>query len=187
MKKLILLVSISILLFSCRQTRDVTEGYIKNQIQTHKPGETENISIKPIYTWQTPFSDAIYTVEFTGYSYKGTQKLVIGSDRLTIGRGLPVLKETEFAVLTVSECEQVIKEIQKGCDYIWKQKINALETYYIDYTPNEKIFFSIEEKLGERTMVQIWIAERKYSLPYKTLIKKLNKFLEWQSKSTHLF
>lgn len=171
---------------SCMQTRNITEEYIKNNIEDHKPGSISSIRTYSIYKTQTTTSTTRY-LELTGYKYKGQKGLVIGAD--LYGRssapltGLPVDQvRVTYVVLSEEQCRQILdNEIVIKTELKNAPKAVVYEEVYSDYSVTEDVFISYRKTMNRSTptAIDIWVDGHKYSIPGAAFKKKMRKFLSY--------
>lgn len=171
---------------SCMQTRNITEEYIKNNIEDHNPRSTSSIRTYSIYKSQTTTSTTRY-LELTGYKYNGQKGLVIGAD--LYGRsgapltGLPIEQvRITYVVLTEEQCRQMLeKEVVIKGELKSAPRATTSEEAYSDYTVTEDVFISYRKTASRSnpTYIDIWVGGHKYSMQGASFKKKMKKFLSY--------
>ena len=177
---------LALLCTSCSQTRSITEHYIKNNVEEHVPKERSAIRTYSIYKSMVSSTSATY-LELTGYKYKGTKGLVVGADRYYRYRakltGLPVEgAEVTYVVLSVEECEALLaKEAVLQTAIKIAEKARTGEEVYEDYTVKEGFFISYRKYPGtsKPMKLDIWVDGFKYTVPARTFVNKLKKFMAY--------
>ena len=192
MKNISLIICLTILLIGCGITpRLGTEGYIKNNIETHLVNEFSEIQTFTIFQGDIVGVEGKGGgyIELVGYKYNNEEGLVISSDKGGIQKKSGVIKPegiTKFYnVLSLNDCKMIIEKYevlkQKGEDSLKKRKKN--NTLYFDYTISEDLFISIEHvnkgMSDYLTILHFWIQGQKYSLNSYQIIDDLTSFINW--------
>jgi hypothetical protein len=172
------------ILFSCRQTRYITEQYIKTEIEDHKTNTYSQIRTYSIFKGVTTSRQQY--VEFTGYKYNNQKGLVIGADRVYALRERFPNEQAKMIVvdyieLTVDECKQIIENYDKLVAQLTSEKPKMHEEIYADFTVNQNLFISLRKagEPNELLYIHLWINKEKYSLSTYTLMRKLKEFLKY--------
>lgn len=110
---------LSILLYGCSllftgcvlETRNMTEKYIKTNVEVHKNGEFSSISTYSIYK-SYPSSYSSSYLEFTGYKYGSKKGLIIGADKYYLDREKfkgdnTTIAKVVYIELTIPECQAI--------------------------------------------------------------------------------
>jgi hypothetical protein len=174
----------ALLSLSCTQTRYITERHIKTEIEKHVEGETSTIRTYSIYKGNS-LDGAVY-LEMTGYRYKDKKALLIGADRYYLARPKfkndpTIILEYSFIELTFAQCKAITENYKGIQQKAISENPRKGEEIYHDYTVSKDMFISFKNKRGQRAgdIINLWIKGEKYQINTKTLISKLNKFLEY--------
>lgn len=192
MRKYPFLLVISILTFlqlSCRSARYITEQYIKNNIEEHKPGSSSSIRTYSMFKGNT--ANAGRYVELTGYKLNSRKGLVIGADRSYITKKVTgrtaVYTETETYIdyihLSFEQAKSILVNYQVLQDLTKREKPRSSEEVYHDYTVSEECFISFRKSgNGDGSGIEyinLWIKGEKYRLNTRQLVAKLKRFSEY--------
>jgi hypothetical protein len=185
--KYIFIIGISILFSSCLVPRDITEQYIKNNIEKHEVGKADN---SLTYTIFKGFAlDHTSYLEITGFKQGGEKKLVIGVDkyynlRPKFSGEQAVLAEIYYLELNMAEFDLFYNELIKLKERAASQTAGKNETSYMDFTITPNFFIS-SSKFNTTSPgmfnVDLWINGDKYVIPTNVLISQLKKFKNWNS------
>lgn len=172
------------ILSSCRQTRYITEQYIKTEIEDHKINTYSQIKTYSIFKGVTTSRQQY--VEFTGYKYNNQKGLVIGADRVyALRERFPneaaKMVVVDYIKLTEEECKQIIDNYDKLVAQLTSEKPKMHEEIYADFTVNQNLFISLRKagEPNELLYIHLWINKEKYSLSTYTLMRKLKEFLKY--------
>lgn len=179
-------ITVLLVLSSCRATRNITESYIKNNVEQHREGEFSSIKTLSLFKGITYKGDAY--LELTGYKYAGKKALIIGADKYYNARKKFIGDETMIAKimyieLSVEQCEAIIMHYKTLRENLRSDKPVFTEEVYHDYTVSKDLFISFRRtKTSASTGVgymNLWIRGEKFSMAPNTLIYKLEKFLKY--------
>ncbi len=178
------LIIFSFFMFSCSmQTRYMTEKFIKTNIEVHK--EKGFSSIKTFSIYQSNPSYNFY-LEFTGYKYKNKKGLVIGADKYYLARqkfigDKSVFAEVTYIELSLDECKSILENYQMLLNKISAEHPRNNEEIYHDFTVNKDLFISYRKSYSDYYAMDIlfWIKGEKYIVSTKTMINKLQKFMDY--------
>ena len=188
---IIYFILISPFFFGCKQTRSITENYIKTEIQPHKSGELGTIKTYSIYNKIS--KDRSSYLEFTGYKMNGTKGLVIGADKYYSIRPKfegeqAKLSVITYIVLTEIECNLIMQNYILMLSLSNEDRPIKNEEIYQDYTVNKDLFISVHKRfmegdeeggLMDPDLVYFWIQGEKYSISSTQLFSKLKLFLKY--------
>jgi hypothetical protein len=186
MKKAILLSSLVmvIVLTGCMQTRYMTEKYIKTKIENHKENEFSSINTYTIFKG-TSYSGGAY-FEMTGYKYASSKALVLGADKYYMARqkfkgDQTILADITYIELSLDQCKDIITNYKVLQNKIKVEKPKMSEEIYHDYTVSKDLFISYRKSAGNSNIeyIDFWIQGEKYRILTQTIIKKLNKFINY--------
>ena len=186
MKKIILLHSVllTFVLTGCMQSRYITEKYIKTKIENHNEGEFSNIKTYTIFKGN-PYGGGAY-IELTGYKYANSKALVLGAYKYNIARqqfkgDRTVITDITYIELSMAQCKDIVTNYKILQDKIKTEKPKMSEKIYHDYTVSKDLFISYGKSSGSstKTYIDFWIQGEKYRLSTRTIIKKLNKFINY--------
>jgi len=168
---------------SCNvSTRQITENYIKTEIEDHFVGEQHLSSIHLIFQ-RTLVDNSQDYVELAGYIGETEKKLIIAADKIYKQRAKfkgdqSLLQEVAFIELTENECKAILKNNKSLFDEINKAEINSRkEKMYSDYTVNENMFVSFSKRKNSKIAYHIWLYGTKYNINAKTFDESLVNFL----------
>ena len=182
--KISAVILLATLLNGCTQTRYITERYIKTSIESHELGKYSNIKTFPIF--KRVLNGGKAYLELTGYKYANNKALVIGADKYYSER--PKFKGDEsisaqitFIELNIEQCQAIVSNYKILQDKIKAERPKINEEVYHDYSVSKDLFISYKKSRGSSTVTYInfWIKGEKYRVPTKTIINKLNKFLDY--------
>ena len=185
MKKSILLFSIVVifLLTGCMQTRFITEKYIKTNIEIHNEGDFSTIKTYSIFKGIS-YGGSGY-IELTGYKYGNKKALVIGADKYYLARpnykgDLSKVAVITYIELNLDQCKSILDNYGILLDKLDNEKPRTNEEIYHDYTVSKDLFISYRKsKAGDPTFISFWIQGEKFSTTTSTIMKKLEKFMEY--------
>ncbi len=173
-----------ILLSGCLQTRYITERYIKTNIENHKEGNFSSIKTYSIFQGAS-ISGGSY-LELTGYKNGSTKGLVIGADKIYAARqkfkgDQTLLANITFVELSLAQCKSILDKYKLLQEKIKLEKPIINEEIYSDYTVSKDLFISFKISKINRsvTFIDFWIDGEKYHVSTKTIMKKLNKFINY--------
>ncbi|RYY17277.1 MAG: hypothetical protein EOO04_25665 [Chitinophagaceae bacterium] len=122
----------------------------------------------------------------TGYRYKDKKALLIGADRYYLARPKfkndpTIILEHSFIELSLGQCKAITENYKGIQQKAISENPRKGEEIYHDYTVSKDMFISFKKKRGQRAgdIINLWIKGEKYQINTKTLISKLNKFLEY--------
>src|ERR1041385_607190 len=135
MKKFLFII-FSVFLFSCMETRYMTEQYIKTEIEKHKVNDFSSIKLYSIY--QSGIVNGTY-LEFTGYKYKSEKGLVIAADRYYLARqrfrgDITRFAEVTYIQLNSEQCQAILDNYETLEEKIGKSNPASNEEVYQDFT-----------------------------------------------------
>lgn len=185
MKKTFLLTSVVLifLLTGCMQTRFITEKYIKTNIEIHKEGDFSTIKTYSIFKGIS-YGGSGY-LELTGYKYATQKALVIGADRYYLAKPIYKGDQTIVAAITyielnLDQCKSITDNYKILLDKIENEKPRNNEEVYHDFTVSKDLFISFRKtSSGNPTYIDFWIQGEKFSIATMTIMKKLDKFLNY--------
>ena len=186
MKKTILLSSVllAFLLTGCMQTRYITEKYIKTKIENHNEGEFSTIKTYTIFKG-TSYGGGAY-LELTGYKYANSKALVLGADKYYMARqkfkgDQTLIADITYIELSMAQCKDIITNYKILQDKIKSEKPKMSEEIYHDFTVSKDLFISYRKSSDSSTdsYIDFWIQGEKYRISTQTIIKKLNKFVNY--------
>jgi len=183
--KFILFFGVTIFLSSCLAPRDITEKYIKNNIEKHEVGKADNALTYTIFKGYD--LDHSSYLEITGFKQGNDKKLVIGVDkyfnlRPRFSGEQAVLAEVYYLELSMAEFELFYNELIKLRERATTQTAGKNETSYMDFTITPNFFISSSKyntKSPAMFDVDLWINGEKYVIPTNVLISQLKKFKNW--------
>lgn len=183
-KSLILFaVFVAFVLSSCMQTRYLTEKYIKTNIEQHKVDEFSSIRTYAIFKGAT-VGGSTY-LELTGYKYESKKALVIGTDdyyaaRKKFKEDQTIVAGIAYIELTAEQCKAILDNYKVLLTKIKAEKPKRHEEVYHDFTVSDDLFISYSKSVGRaESCIHFWILGAKYSIATNTIIKKLNKFMDY--------
>jgi hypothetical protein len=175
---------LTIMLSSCMQTRYITEKQIKNNIENHKENEFSTIRTYTVFKG-TSYGRGSY-LELTGYKYDNKKALIIGADKYYMARKKfqgdnTVIADITYIELTLSQCKSILENYKVLQDKINKEKPKMNEEIYHDYTVSDDLFISYRKSSGSSsvTYIDFWIKGEKYRVSTITIMKKLEKFINY--------
>lgn len=185
MKKIFTVTIILVLLLSsCMQTRQITEQYIKNNIEKHQENEFSTIRTFSIFKGKS-FGGSAY-LELTGYKYKNSKALVIGADKYYMARqkfqgDKTVIADITYIELTLPQCKAIMDNYIVLQEKLKTEKPKMSEEIYHDYTVSEDLFISYRISKASKSVayIQFWIKGDKYRVSTTTIMKKLEKFINY--------
>lgn len=178
---------ITLVMAGCKQTNYITEYYIKNMVEKHVPGNQSTIKCYSIYqgTSQTNKNASSY-IEFTGVKYQDMKKMIIGTDIRSVSHsmlksGAVVTSEPTYLILDLSECISIIANYNLLIDAIKPEHPLPSEEIYHDYTASSDLFISFRKSIGHpnANTIDVWVAEKKFTVKTKKFIKKLKRFIDY--------
>jgi hypothetical protein len=182
-RKNILSIALFLMLMpSCMQTRYLTEQFIKTKIEEHNDREFSSIRTYSIYQSSSSFK---FYLEFTGYKYKERKGLVIGADKYYLARqkfpgDKTIMAAVTYIELNMEECKSILDNYE-----VLQQKINnetpyGSEEVYHDFTVNKDLFISFRKSVyGTSTTINFWIRGEKYIVFTRTMLIKLQEFMNY--------
>ncbi len=186
MKRTILLstVLLALMLSSCMQTRYITEKYIKTKIENHNEGEFSTIKTYTIFKGTSSGGGAY--LELTGYKYANSKALVLGADKYYMARqkfkgDQTIIADITYIELSLTQCKDIITNYKILQEKIKAEKPKMSEEIYHDFTVSKDLFISYRKSSGSSTVsyIDFWIQGEKYRISTLTIIKKLNKFINY--------
>jgi len=179
MKSSLILGLIILGIASCKNL-DLTENYLKNNIQHHKVGAYSTVKYR-LYSRNIGAKSNV-KVEILGYKYEDTKGLLIGAvnkiNLKTQYQNIVVLSNKKVIELTVKECELIIAkkdEINKKFNAI-KTKKNENKT--IDYTVNNQFVIGYSlNSINSNIIIDLWIKGEKYTVDETYFYSILNQFI----------
>lgn len=182
--KPLIVVMFSLLYFtSCNvSTRQLTEQYIKTEIEDHIIGEQHYSSIHLIYQRALVNNGEDY-VELAGYVGENEKKMIIAADKFYKMRAefkgdKTLLQEVSFIELTEDDCKAILKNNRSLLSEISQAKSNSKkEKMFSDYTVNENMFVSYSKRKDNNVIYHIWLYGVKYNISSKTLNEAIEEFL----------
>ena len=198
MKKITLIFLLSLTFCSCRQTRYLTEQYIKTNIEEHPDNEfsrleTYSIFQKHLHNQSGSFKGFAY-LELTGYKHKGKSGIVIGAEKYHFtGKKLfkmlllssPVETNITYLNLDLSQCKALLsnyKELKQKIKterpkpfVVIYQDFNASKDFYISYRAGDDPIF----RRPKTHYIDFWIKGEKYHLQTRIFMKKFMKFMTY--------
>lgn len=178
-------ISIALILSSCKVTRNITEQYIKNNIEVHSIGQQQNSTTYTIFKGYS--MDYNSYLEMTGFFQGKDKKLVIGVDKYYKLRPKYTTDQTVLAkiyYLELNETEflafynELLKLQSRRASLVARKN----EEVYADYTVKSDFFISARKTYGASPnmfYVNLWINGEKYEVQTKLLISQLEKFKNW--------
>lgn len=169
MKKYILFIIGTLTIQSCTVvsavSSNVSEGFIKNNIQQHIPNEFNAMNLKTIYK-----SVGFEFVAFKAESRKGM--LVRGNKYYNLPKKVEsqsiIRQEYDFVVLNIDELEDVLSKLSSLSEKIEVKNVkhpNVEE--YVDYTVSDDFFISYRKDVATYEVpriIQLWISGLKYTI-----------------------
>lgn len=182
--KPLIVVMFSLLYFtSCNvSTRQITESYIKTEIEDHIVGEQYYSSIHLIYQRALVDNSQDY-VELAGYVGENEKKMIIAADkiyrlRMEYKGDRTLLQQVAFVELSEDECKAILKNNRSLLSEISKAETKSKkEEMYSDYTVNENMFVSFSKKRNSKIAYHIWLYGVKYNISSRTLNESIEEFL----------
>lgn len=172
------------LLSGCIQSRYMTEKYIKSNIEQHTEGDFSSIKTYSIFKGKT-YGGVAY-LELTGYKYNSSKGLIIGADRYYLERqkfrgDKTVIAEITYIELTKQQCIDIVTNYKILQDKLKSEKPRASEEIYHDYTVSKDLYISYRKSSvsSSTTFINFWIKGEKYPIATSTIIKKLEKFINY--------
>ena len=175
------------LFIGCKNTRYLTEVYIKNHIEQHVPGEQSTIKTYSIYQGRSIANkkSSAY-IEFTGCKYEGRRSLIVGADQYYILRNtmrgdMTLLKEPTYVVLDVDDCLTIVNNYNALQKQLASEHPIRHEEIYHDFTVTDNLFISFRRApcyRGKR-FIDVWVHEDKYTIKTRKFIKKLKRFINY--------
>lgn len=174
MKKYLLFTIATLILQSCRVSSDVSEWFIKTQIQEHITSEFSMMNLSSFY------SDNF--LELVGYNTESESGLLIKATSIsgvkTIVNNKPVLhQEHYFKTLSINQIEEILDilpELLSEIDSVNLESKGVLE--YVDYTVDEEFFISYCKDYYSYEMdLYLWLAGEKYRIS----TDKFKESLQW--------
>jgi len=182
--KVLIVLMILVGFTSCQATRNITEEYIKNNIEIHEVGKPSSIKTYTIFKGYS--QDMSSYIELTGFKQGNEKKLIIGVDkyyklRPTFNGEQAIKAKIYYLVLNENEFKLMNKEIQN-----LESRYNALtadrnEEAYVDFTIKDDFFISGRKtkQLPRFTYLDLWINGKKYTITMFTIKQKLPLFESW--------
>lgn len=183
--KILLFIGVVLFFSSCMVPRNITEQYIKNNIEKHEVGKPTN---SLTYTIFKGFAlDHTSYLEITGFKQGGEKKMVIGVDkyynlRPKFSGEQSVLAEIYYLELNMSEFDLLYSELKHLKERAASQTAGKNETSYMDFTITPNFFISSSKFYTTSPgmfNVDLWINGDKYVIPINVLINQLEKFKNW--------
>jgi len=183
---------ICLLLNSCRQTRYLTEQYIKTTIEEHPENEfsrleTYSILQKRLHNQSGSFKGFAY-LELTGYKQKGKTGMMIGAEKYHFkGNRLmrlvtaPPEKEVTYINLDLNQCKALLSNYKELKEKILAEEIKPYMMVYHDFNASKDFYISHSVEVGKPTTkyIDFWIKGEKYTLKTKKFIKKFQQFMKY--------
>jgi len=186
MKKLIIFLGSFCLLIvsSCEEGHNITERYIKNNIETHTDGNFSAIKISSIFA-ATSLDGAAY-IEFTAYNFNNLKGLIIGADKHYADRhrsnsGMAMLPPANFVQLNQDQCKAILDNYKSLLQKLNGDRAKYDETVYEDYTVSKDLYISYSKGgngFGNISM-SLWVKGEKFTMPTSALVNALNKFIKY--------
>ena len=172
---------------SCKQSGYITEYYIKNKVEKHVPGEQSTIKTYSIYQGTSkPNKNASSYIELTGIKYHDMKKLITGTDIQPVGKvnlssGTFVVSAPTYVMLDLSDCNSIVSNYHQLQDANMKEQPIPSEEIYHDYTASTDLYISFRKAIGHsgNNEIDIWVAEKKFTVKTKKFINKLKRFIDY--------
>jgi hypothetical protein len=182
-----LLVIISLFGFSCKNTRYITEAYIKNNVQEHPVDTKTSIKTYSIYQGMSKNDKNASTyIEFTGCKYNDTKKLVIGADNNyhaggLLSRNIQAVVVIDYLVLNMSQTLAILSNYNELREMMRSESPIKDEEIYHDYSVSDDFYISFRKAIGRPGIktIDVWVKGNKYPIKTKKFIKKLKKFINY--------
>ena len=186
----------SSIFISCRQTRYLTEQYIKTNIEEHTDNEfsrleTYSIFQKHLHNQSGSFKGTAY-IELTGYKHKGKSGIIIGAEKYHFnGRRLfklisaPPETNTTYINLNLNECKALLSNYKELKQKIKTEKPKPFVVIYQDFNASKDFYISYRAgynpifKIPQTMYIDFWIKGEKYHLKTRTFMKKFMKFMKF--------
>lgn len=189
LRKIILAFSILVFSIGCKQTRYITERYIKTGIETHKETEFSSIKTYTIYkgtAYGASGKAGPSYIELTGYKYENNKGLIIGADKYYSDRKKFAEDQTQITAysyieLSLSQCQAIIDNYKLLVNKIKKEKPGKYEEIYHDYTVSKDLFISYRKTVLKTTVnyIDLWIKGEKYTISTDKIIDNLDRFIKY--------
>ena len=191
-KRLSLFLFICSLLVSCRQTRYLTEQYIKTNIEGHTENEfsrleTYTILQKRLRNQSGSFKGFAY-LELTGYRHSGKTGMVIGAEKYHFkGNRLlrlitaPPEKDVTYINLDLNQCKALLSNYKGLKEKILAEKTKPYMVIYQDFNASKDFYISHSVELGKpkTKYIYFWIKGEKYCIKTRVFMKKFMNFMEY--------
>ena len=170
---------------SCQVTRNITEEYIKNNVENHEIGKKSSIKTYSIYKGYSV--DQSSYLELTGFKQGKEKKLIIGVDRYYKLRPKfdgeqAVLAKIYYLVLNEEESKLLNTELLKIESDFALLTAERNEESYTDFTIKDDFFISARKANYMSTRmsyIDFWINGKKYPLLTLKIKDKLKSFQSW--------
>jgi hypothetical protein len=171
----------------CKNTRYLTEAYIKNNIEQHIPGNQSHIRTFSIYQgFSIANKKSSAYIEFTGLKYNKTKQLVVGADyyymvRNNLKTQISVLREPGYVVLELNDCLNILNSYTSLQEKLSGDLPIPNEEIYYDYSVSPDMFISFRKAIGYRGKrnIDVWISGDKYTIKTRKFIMKLKRFINY--------
>ena len=184
MKKYILFIIGAFTIQSCMVapvvSSNVSEQFIKNNIQQHIPNEFIAMNLKTIYK-----SVGFEFIAFKSESRKGM--LLRGNKYYNLPKKVEsesiIKQEYDFVVLNVDELKDILVKLSTLSDKIEAKNVkhpNVEE--YVDYTVTEDFFISYRKDIGIKhkpSSINLWISGLKYTMNSTSFKNSLEDAIEF--------
>jgi len=183
MKKYILFIIGAFTIQSCTVSRNISEQYIKNNIQQHVTNEYSGIETSEVY-----FNEDF---EFTAYKSADKQGLLIrGVKQYKTPKRVDseriIIVESDFIVLNLAQIKDLTNAVitlTKSADAI--KSADMYESKYIDYTVSKEFFISYKKEafaINSMKDIHLWISGLKYTINSNDFYNILNESIEYIGK-----
>ena len=184
MKKYLLFIIGALTIQSCMVapvvSSNVSERFIKTNIQQHIPNEFNAMNLKTIYK-----SVGFEFIAFKSESRKGM--LVRGNKYYDLPKKVEsesiIKQEYDFVVLNVDELEDVLTKLSSLSDKIKAKDVKHPDVEeYVDYTVSDEFFISYRKDIGiKRTpsSINLWISGLKYTIMASDFEENLEEAIEF--------
>ena len=186
MNKLFILLLVIPMLFSCMRTRNLTESYVRKNIQSHEEGEITGLRLYSILK-TLPSRDNSY-IEMTGYQIGSEKGLIIGADKAFRARKKfendnTIVIQVNYIRLSYAQCAEIMKNVNTMIQLLNNEKsIGLNEEVFKDYTISEHCFLSIRKgRYSNNTYsyFDLWMNNQKYKISALEFKRGIEKFLKW--------
>ncbi len=175
----------TVLFSSCLAPREITEHYIKNNLEKHVVGQAQSSVTYSIYKGLS--LDQTSYLEMTGFKQGDEKKLIIGVDkyyklRPNFTGEQTTLAEIFYLELDMSEFALFYSELIRLEEKAVSQMAGKNETTYLDFTITPDFFIS-SSKFNTTSPgmfnVDLWINGEKFVISTNQLFDQLEKFKKW--------